>query len=127
MKHHYIITITAAVLLFNASLTGAFENNMATEGIVSKEKTSKDVDKSHMVARHKRAANIRPVDINKATLKQLKTIPGIKNIEAKKIVANRPYSYKQDLLTRNVINKEVYDNIKSRIFVIPNNKNAPKK
>lgn len=128
MKHHYIIiTIAAVLLLLNASLTVAFENNMATEqGVTSKVNPSQDVVKSHMEARRKRESNIKPVDINKATQMQLKTLPGVKDMEANKITAGRPYAYKQELLTRNIINKEVYDNIRRRIYVKPAGKSAAK-
>ena len=45
------------------------------------------------------AAVTRPlIDINSATSSQLKTLPGVTDIEAAKIVAGRPYLSKADLV-----------------------------
>jgi len=56
-----------------------------------------------------------PIDINTATLKDLRSLPGIGPARAKKIVAGRPYKSVEDLKVRKVIPVKTYDRIRSHI------------
>ena len=49
------------------------------------------------------AAATKLVDINKASRTELKTLPGIGDAEAAKIIGARPYMTKTDLVTKNVL------------------------
>ena len=55
------------------------------------------------------------VDINTATESQLKAIPGIGDVYAKRIVQNRPYRSKDQLVSKGVLPQGVYDKIKSHL------------
>jgi DNA uptake protein ComE-like DNA-binding protein len=55
------------------------------------------------------------IDINTATEDQLKSIPGIGNETAKKIIAGRPYYKKNELKTKNIISADSYEKIKKLI------------
>ncbi len=56
-----------------------------------------------------------PLNINRATEEQLETLPGIDAAEARRIVANRPYTNSVELLHRRVLSKQEYDRIASRV------------
>ena len=56
------------------------------------------------------------LDINTATEDQLKELPGIGDAYAKKIVANRPYKAKDELVEKKVIPKAAYQKIKDRVI-----------
>lgn len=71
--------------------------------------------KARIADRRKAAAKIKPVDINSASLQQLKKLPGIGEVDAKRIIANRPYASKVWLVTNNVIGDGPYSNIKHLI------------
>ena len=58
------------------------------------------------------------VDINQATKAELKTLPGIGDTEATKIIAGRPYGSKSWLVTKNVIPAGRYYPIKDRIVAL---------
>jgi len=56
-----------------------------------------------------------PLDINTATAQQLKALPGFGNAYAQRVIAGRPYTAKNQLLTRGVLPQSVYDQISARI------------
>lgn len=63
----------------------------------------------------KAAAKGKLVDINRATKDELKTLPGIQDPQADRIIAGRPYPTKARLVTRNILSAEAYELIKKRI------------
>jgi len=61
------------------------------------------------------AAKKEPLDINSASADELKTIKGIGEADAKKIVESRPYKTKDELVQKKVVPKATYDRIKDQI------------
>ena len=55
------------------------------------------------------------MDINTATKDQLQTLTGIGDALSDKIIANRPYKTKRDLVTKKVIPQATYEKIKDQI------------
>ncbi len=60
-----------------------------------------------------------PVDINSASRAQLKTLPGIDDAAAGKIVAGRPYLSKAELVSAKAIPAGTYLSIKRLIVAKP--------
>ena len=58
------------------------------------------------------------VDINKASRGQLKMLPGIGDAEASRIIEARPYLTKSDLVTKNVLPLQAYDELRGKIVVV---------
>lgn len=63
------------------------------------------------------------LDINTATADQLKTLPGIGDAYAKRIIDGRPYTAKNQLTARGILPQKTYDGIKDKIVAT----HAPKK
>lgn len=61
-------------------------------------------------------AQTNQVDINSATLDQLKALPGIGDTYAQKIVDGRPYAKKSDLVHKKIIPQATYKKISSMII-----------
>jgi competence protein ComEA len=61
------------------------------------------------------AAKKEPLDINSASADELKAVKGIGAADAKKIVENRPYKTKDELIEKKVVSKATYDKIKDQI------------
>jgi len=55
------------------------------------------------------------ININSATIDELDQLPGIGQATANKIITNRPYTTIDDLITKKVVSKSVFDNIKGQI------------
>ena len=59
------------------------------------------------------------VDLNSASRKELMTLPGIGADEADRIIANRPYLSKTDLVTKNVLPIGPFVSIKHLVVALP--------
>jgi DNA uptake protein ComE-like DNA-binding protein len=64
------------------------------------------------------APPIRPIDINSASRKQLKTLPGIGDAEAARIISCRPYLTKADLVTKKVLPAGPFLSLKERVVAV---------
>jgi predicted DNA-binding helix-hairpin-helix protein len=56
-----------------------------------------------------------PLDLNTATPTQLLALPGMGQVYVRRIVQGRPYSAKNQLITRGVLPAAAYQRIKDRI------------
>lgn len=59
----------------------------------------------------------RPLDLNRASVKDLASLPGISEQTAERIIANRPYAAPDELVRKRVITRQQYDKIAERITV----------
>jgi competence protein ComEA len=57
-----------------------------------------------------------PVDINSASIDELRDLPGVGEAYSKKIVENRPYKRKDELVQKKIIPQSTYDKIKDQII-----------
>jgi len=75
---------------------------------------SKPVGTVHDKARM--ATTVKLVDINTASKAELKTIPGITDAYAAKIIAGRPYLTKAHLLTHHILPGKLYESVRKRVI-----------
>ena len=73
------------------------------------------------------AKPLKKVDLNNASLAELKTLPTVGDAEAKKIVAGRPYISKTDLVTKGGLPEGVYLAVRDHVIVNTQRKPASKK
>src|SRR5215472_8304409 len=93
--------ILAAVLLIASSVFAAMPVSVVAQAKSTKTPAGSPTDK---------------LDINTASIDQLKSFPGIGDAYAKRIVDGRPYTAKNQLVSKGVLPQGVYDKIKDSII-----------
>jgi DNA uptake protein ComE-like DNA-binding protein len=56
------------------------------------------------------------LDLNSASIADLKALPGIGDVYSKKIVDGRPYARKDQLVSKNIVPQATYDKIKDMVI-----------
>ncbi|MEO7116578.1 MAG: helix-hairpin-helix domain-containing protein [Caldimonas sp.] len=69
-------------------------------------------------AERKKAVPVKLVDINSASRAELKTLPGIGDTEADRIVAHRPYLSKTELASKNVLPLGPFVSLRRRVVAL---------
>jgi len=87
---------------------------LAAAQTASKKAETKKTDTTKQAAKTALAPGL--MYINTATIDQLKTLPGIGDAYSKKIVENRPYRAKNELVQKKIIPQATYDKIKDSII-----------
>ena len=118
------------ILVFFGSIaisTSAFAAAQTSETGTVPEMNAGPAQSSSASAKSKASAADK-LDINSASKEQLDALPGIGEAFAQKIIDNRPYRTKRDLVTKKVIPQSTYEKIKDQIIAHQSTaKAAPKK
>jgi hypothetical protein len=88
---------------------------VATPAFAQEAKTD-TTTKTETTTTTKKAKKSDLMDINTASLDELKSLPGVTDDVAKKIVAARPYTGKDQLLKQNIVDKDAYAKIRPLII-----------
>ena len=111
------VAVASAALLLGAGLCNAAQGSAASAPAVSTKTkpTAPGERRASAQTNAPKPAPVKLVDINSASQKELMTLPGITEAEAKKIIAGRPFASKAHLVSRNIIDDGSYQAISKLI------------
>jgi competence protein ComEA len=107
----FVRLLLVAVAAISLALGAEAKAAKKTEAKTSQAPAAREAAKSDAAA-SKQAI----IDINTASEKELKTLPGIGDAYAAKIVQNRPYRAKNQLVQKNIVPQATYDKIQDMII-----------
>ena len=113
MNRKRLITQVFTVVFALVMLAGL---SVAQSSSSAGSKQATTTTKGKKAAKSETASKSDLVDINSATKEQLDALPGIGDKYAQKIIDNRPYKGKNDLVRKKVIPQSTYDKIKDKII-----------
>ena len=109
MKQSLTKAILALVTIALLGLPVAAQTSGAPKGTTAQTTTSATTSTKTQTTGEK-------LDINTATKDQLKALPGIGDAYADKIIAGRPYTAKNQLVTKKIVPQATYDKVKDQII-----------
>jgi competence protein ComEA len=120
MQHRFasVVFTAAALLVGSAALAADKPADSAAKPATGQAKTTAPAPAKGQAKPAQKDAKPKVVDINSASRDELKTLPGIGDAEADKIIAGRPYLSKAHLVTRNVLSEGQYYALKGRIKAV---------
>lgn len=120
MKKVFSTTVGIAVLsaVFGVSSGWSAEKSLpsipqAPEKLIEKAVGKTETVKGEHKGEHKDKKEL--LDINSASEKEIQALKGVDGDHAKKIVKNRPYARKDELVSKKIISEAAYDKIKDQI------------
>jgi competence protein ComEA len=88
----------------------------ATKPAAAKPEAAKPAAKADTAKAEAAKPAAEPMDINSASEAELASLKGIGPVRAKAIVKGRPYKGKDDLVSKKIVPKNVYEDIKEQII-----------
>lgn len=111
------LSLFLLALALTLAMPGAFGQTASKVKSKTKSAASTAANDTKSAAQDtKNAVTGSKLDINSATKDQLEQLPGIGAAYSQKIIDNRPYHTKLDLVRKKVIPQSTYDKIKNQII-----------
>ena len=120
MKKLTLSLLALVVALLMTGMTARAQDTGAKSSAQAAGQESKSAAKNTGKAAEKGATKAEDkitgkVDVNSASKEDLEKLPGIGPATADKIIANRPYTTKRDLLTKKIVGQKEYEAIRDKI------------
>lgn len=113
LKAGFVLAVCAVALM--ASCTGPQNSQELKEKTAERTAQLKRDAKAVAAGIREGWSRDKPLDLNKASKEDLLTLPGITAVRADHIIAARPYTSPDELVTRHILPKAEYDKISDRL------------
>jgi len=115
MRSTTCMSLLLLTLVLNAGFAIANDAQITKPLEMSLKHQAQEAKKQARIEKRKANESIKKVDINNASLGELKTLPGISDADAAKIIAGRPYGSKAWLVTNKILDMGSYQAIRHLI------------
>ncbi len=115
MKKTMLNAALVTLTLFAPAASARAQEDAEAQRKVQPKAGKANAAKAKAKAKARAEAAAKAIDINSATKEQLKTLPGITDAYADKIIAGRPYLSKAFLVTKNVLPNDLFQALRTRI------------
>jgi DNA uptake protein ComE-like DNA-binding protein len=116
-----VLAMTAVALLVSAAIVFAEDTPSTTSPAPATQAApSKSTTKTHhttSTSTSSTKSTAPKLDLNTASAEELAKLPGLDAAKADKIVADRPYKSRSDLVNKKIITKSEYSKIENHIMV----------
>src|SRR5690348_9407893 len=111
----YLPTVFVIVLLGALAACTANQNPQELKEQTARATAALKVDAKAVAAGVREGwSRDKPLNVNTATREQLRSLPGITEVEADRLIAARPYDDTGQLVTRHILPQRKYDKIADR-------------
>ena len=115
MRSTTCMSLLLITLVLNAGFAIANDAQIIKPLEMSLKHQALEAKKQARIEKRKANESIQKVDINNASLDELKTLPGIGDADAAKIIAGRPYGSKAWLITNKILDMGSFQAIRHLI------------
>lgn len=116
MKRFSVVALATAFTLALALPALSQAATHAATASATKAHSSHATHATHSTHKSKKAMHATKLDINSATKEQLAALPGINDATADKIIAERPFKAKSDLVHKKILTKAQYSKVSAKII-----------
>jgi competence protein ComEA len=111
-----LLFVVALAATMASAQTAAGTSSSSADTSTKKSSQAKKSSTSDMSKSSDAAGASGKIDINSASKDELKSLPGIGDVTAQKIIDGRPYRAKNQLLSKHVVGQAEYGKIKDQII-----------